>query len=157
MYVDDNLYAAVGVDQMQWAMWCSIAGIQEILGVNEPELCLCQPDLEKFFSHLVSYICHQLGYITNTCTMQVTIPDDKRQAFLTLLHKWGLDSSHYSLLDDAMELLGTYVYLCWVCHWGIFLFQNLYHAMAHTLSLNASHIWHSPVFKDTIALHDQYS
>jgi len=155
MYVDDNLYTAAGAAHMRWAMRCSIAGIQEILGVNEPALCSCQPDLDKFFSHPVSHIRRQLGYVTDTRTMCVTIPEDKRQAFLQLLTKWGSTSwRRYSFtLSEAAELLGTYVYLCRVCHWGIFLFQNLYHAMAHTLS----RIWNSPEFKKSIALRDQYS
>ena len=143
---------------MRWAMRCSIAGIQEILGVNEPALRSCQPDLDKFFSHPVSHIRRQLGYVTDTRTMCVTIPEDKRQAFLQLLTKWGSTSRRYSFtLSEAAELLGTYVYLCRVCHWGIFLFQNLYHAMAHTLSQNAKRIWNSPEFKNSIALRDQYS
>jgi hypothetical protein len=38
MHVDNNLYAAAGVEHMKWAMRCSIAGIQSILGKNEPDL-----------------------------------------------------------------------------------------------------------------------
>jgi hypothetical protein len=54
MHVDDNLYAAAGIDQMKWAMHCSIAGFQGILGENQPELRHCQPDMEKFLAHPVS-------------------------------------------------------------------------------------------------------
>ena len=38
MHVDDNLYAAPGINHMKWAMQCSIAGLQGILGENEPML-----------------------------------------------------------------------------------------------------------------------
>jgi hypothetical protein len=159
MYVDDNLYATAGKEQMRWAMRCSIAGLQEILGENDPDLRPCQPDLAKFLSQPVSHIRHQLGYITNTCTMMVTIPDDKRQEFLHLLRtKWSSTATqHYFYLADAAEVLGVIVYLCRVCQWGIFLFQNLYQAMTQALHCNVECIWHSSEFRAAIALRDQYS
>jgi hypothetical protein len=86
MHVDDNLYAAAGIAQrMKWAMRCSIAGLQGNLGPNEPALQYCQPDMEKFLALPVSYECRQYGFVTNTRTMTVTIPDDKQQEFLHLL------------------------------------------------------------------------
>jgi hypothetical protein len=66
MHVDDNLYAAAGVDHMKWVMRCSIAGIQGVLGANEPALRSCQPDLEKFFLYPVTHCRRQLGYVTDT-------------------------------------------------------------------------------------------
>lgn len=39
MHVDNNLYATTGVEHMRWAIRCSIAGLQTIMGPNEPELC----------------------------------------------------------------------------------------------------------------------
>jgi hypothetical protein len=90
MYVDDNLYAAASPDDMRWAMRCSIAGLIGVLGDNEPDLRPSQPDTEKFFKTPVSYMRRQLGYITNTRTMTVSIPEDKRQELLTtLITKWG--------------------------------------------------------------------
>jgi hypothetical protein len=38
----------------------------------------------------------------------------------------------------------------------MFLFQNLYHAMAQMLESNAQHILHDPKLKDVIAKRDQY-
>jgi hypothetical protein len=35
MHVDDNLYAAAGINQMKWSMRCSIAGLQRIMGENQ--------------------------------------------------------------------------------------------------------------------------
>jgi hypothetical protein len=159
MHVDDNLYAAAGVDQMRWAMRCSIAGLQGILGENEPELRPNQPDSEKFFQHPVSHTRRQLGYVTNTRTMIVTIPDDKRAELLESLRtNWGSGSRRYSFfLSDAAEVLGLFVYLCRVCPWGIFLFHTLYNAMSQALTRNAARIWHSPEFREAIALRDQYS
>jgi hypothetical protein len=87
MHVDDNLYAAAGADQMRWAMRCSIAGLLGVLGDNEPEIRPSQPDTEKFFKSTVSHIRRQLGYITNTRTMSISIPDDKRQELLITLEK----------------------------------------------------------------------
>lgn len=150
MHVDDNLYAAAGVAHMKWAMQCSIAGLQVILGENKPDLRSCQPDLEKFFHQTVSYERRQLGYVTNTRTMMVTIPDDKRQEMLTLLRtSWGSPAKRYSFqLREAAEVLGLLMYLCRVCPWGMFLFQNLYHAMAHILKWNTQRILSDPKLKD---------
>jgi hypothetical protein len=159
MHVDNNLYAAAGVKPMRWAMRCSIAGLQMLLGENAPELRSCQPDMEKFLQYPVSHTHCQLGYIIDTQTMTVTIPDDKRKELLdTLKKKWGSSSRHYSFpLSAAAEVLGLFMYLCRVCPWGIFLFQNLYNAMSRALTNNAARIWHSPKFCDIIALRDKYS
>jgi hypothetical protein len=158
MHVDDNLYAAAGEQHMRWAMRCSIAGLQTIFGPNEPDLRPCQPDLEKFLAHPVSFECRQLGYITNTRTMSVTIPDDKRQEMLTTLRaKWASTSRRFSFrLRDASEVLGLFIYLCRVCPWGIFLCQNLYHAMNHALHRNATRILNNPAMQTAIARCDQY-
>jgi hypothetical protein len=157
MHVDDNLYAAAGVAQMKWAMRCSIAGLQGILGPNEPALRSCQPDMEKFLALPVSYERRQLGFVTNTRTMTVTIPDDKRQEFLRLLARWGTGSTRYSFtLSDASELLGIFLHLCRVCHWGHFLFQNLSAAMTLTMDSNARRLMTSSDFRDFLASRDQY-
>jgi hypothetical protein len=55
MHMDNNLYATTGINHMKWAMRCSIAGLQLILGQNAPDLRPCQPDPEKFFRQTVSY------------------------------------------------------------------------------------------------------
>ena len=55
MHIDDNLYAAVGIAGIQWAMCCSISGIISILGDNEPDLRSKQPDMEKFLKDEVSH------------------------------------------------------------------------------------------------------
>jgi hypothetical protein len=65
------LLVAAGIAQMKWAMRCSIAGLQGILGPNEPASRSCQPDMEKFLALPVSYERRQLGFVTNTCTMTV--------------------------------------------------------------------------------------
>jgi hypothetical protein len=158
MHVDDNLYVATGEQQMHWAMWCSIAGLQMIFGPNEPDLHPCQPDLEKFLAHPVSFECHQLGYITNTRTMTVTIPDDKCQEMLTTLReKWASTSQWFSFhLCDASKVLGLFIYLCHVCPWVIFLCQNLYHAMNHALHRNATRILNNPTMQMAITHCDQY-
>jgi hypothetical protein len=60
------------------------------MGGNDPDLRADQPDSVKFFCDKVSHTGRQLGYITNTRTMVVLIPEDKRQALLTnLVDKWG--------------------------------------------------------------------
>ena len=156
MHVDDNLYAAAGVEHMRWAMRSSIAGLQTIMGPNEPELRPCQPDLEKFLKEPVSYERRQLGYITNTRTMLVTIPDDKRNEVLMLLrNNWSSGSRRYTFrLREAAEVLGLLTYLCRVCPWGHFLFQNLYQAVAHALERNTLRIMHDPNLRALVAQRD---
>jgi hypothetical protein len=159
MHVDDNLYATAGIDQMKWAMRRSLAGLQGIMGENQPEYRPCQPDMDKFLSQPISYEQRQLGYVTNTRTMSATIPDDKcRELLDNLTANWSsaLGKNSFSL-PDAASVLGLYTYLCQVCPWGIFLFQNLYNAMSQALSRNAARIWHSPEFQKTVELRDQYS
>jgi hypothetical protein len=96
--------------------------------------------MEKFFKTPVSHTRRQLGYITNTRTMSISIPDDKRQELLTKLEKnWGPASGRTAFtLSEAAELLGILVSMCRICPWGIFLFQNLYHVMYQTLTSNAA-------------------
>ena len=55
MHVNDNLYAAVGITRIQWAMCCSIARIIGILSNNEPDLWSEQPDMEKSLKDEVSH------------------------------------------------------------------------------------------------------
>jgi hypothetical protein len=157
MHVDDNLYAAAGVDHMRWAMRCSIAGLQAVFGANDPDLRPCQPDMEKFFQHLVSYERRQLGFVTNTRTMTVTIPDDKRHEVVALLRTWSSSTTRYSFtLKEAAELLGQLVHICRVCSWGKFLFQNVHHEMIAALQRNAYRIENDPKFRDIITQRDRY-
>ena len=159
MHVDDALYAAAGKSRMLWAMRCSIGGLIGIMGENEPHLRASQPDMDKFLREVVSHVRHQLGYVTNTRTMIVSIPAEKRAKLLKELQdNWGPLSSRQSFtVSEAAELLGVLVSLCRVCSWGIFLFLNLYHAMSQILAKNAARIWHSPEFKQLIATRDIYS
>jgi hypothetical protein len=159
MHVNNNLYAAAGNEHMKWAMRCSIAGIQGILGENEPHLRSCQPDTKKFFLSAVSYTRRQLGYRTDTRTMQVGIPDDKRKKILeNLVNNWGSSSWKYSfILSNAAEVLGVFIYLCRVYPWGIFLFHTLYNAMSQALAKTAARLWNSPEFHDVITLRKNYS
>jgi hypothetical protein len=88
--------------------------------------------------------------------MTISIPEDKRKELLdNLTKKWGPASSRtYFTLTEAAELLGVLVSMCRVCPWGIFLFQNLYHAMYATLSNNAARLWQTQEFRDNVALRD---
>jgi hypothetical protein len=47
--------------------------------------------------------------------------------------------------------------MCRVCPWGIFLFQNLYHAMAQILRSNSRQVWNRPEFTPQIQEWDKYS
>jgi hypothetical protein len=65
------------------------------MGGNYPDLWADQPDRVKLFRDKVSRTRRQLGYITNTRTTMVCIPEDKRQALLTnLVDNWGSTSGH---------------------------------------------------------------
>jgi hypothetical protein len=85
--------------------------------------------------------------------------DNKRDELLSnLVNNWGPTSgqNHFTL-TEATELLGILVSMCRVYPCGIFLFQNLYHAMYQSLARNAARIWHSNEFRNNIALQDTYS
>ena len=144
MHVDDNLYTAVGIAGIRWAMHCSIAGIISVLGDNEPNLCRKQPNMEKFLKDEVSHERHQLGLIMNTCTLDVTIPPNKCKETIKMLITRTKKSHFY--LREAAELLGTLVSLCCICPWGSFLFLNLLNCMHHLMQCNVEHLWHSPDF-----------
>ena len=145
MHVDNNLYAAMGITRIWWAMRCSIAGIIGMLSDNEPNLCSSeQPDMEKFLKDEVSYECRQLGLIVNTHTLDVTISPDKCEETIEMLVAWTEKSQFY--LQEAAKLLGTLVSLCHVCPWGSFLFLNLLNCMHHLMQRNVECLWHSPEF-----------
>jgi hypothetical protein len=114
MHVEDNLYGVAGPNRMQWAMQCSIAGLIGVLGENEPDIHPSQPDTKKFFKHTVSHTQRQLGYITDTHTMSISIPTDKQEELLSnLVNNWGPTSSrNHFTLTKAVELLGTLVSMC---------------------------------------------
>jgi hypothetical protein len=86
----------------------------------------------SFFKEPMSHIRRQLGYVMNTRTMLILIPDDMHVSLVSeLVDNLGPTSGRqFFMLSEAAELLGVLVSLCRVCLWGIFLFQNLYHAMA---------------------------
>jgi hypothetical protein len=92
--------------------------------------------------------------------MSISIPTDKGEELLSnLVNNWGPTSgrNHFTL-TEAAELLGILISMCRVSPWGIFLFQNLYHAMVYqSLAQNAACIWHFNGFRNNIALRDTYS
>jgi hypothetical protein len=93
--------------------------------------------MDKFLHEPVSHRRRQVGFITDTRLMEVSIPDDKRASMVKLLTStWGPHRRAFTLLEAA-KLLGTLVSMCRVCPWGIFLFTNLYQAMYELLGKNA--------------------
>jgi hypothetical protein len=91
--------------------------------------------------------------------MSISIPTDKQEELLSdLVNNWEPTSgrNHFTV-TEATELLGILVSMCRVCPWGIFVFQNLYHAMYQSLARNAARIWHSKEFRNNVALRDTYS
>ena len=154
MHVDDNLYAAASEADMRWAMRCSIHALNEIWGHPEPHLRPNACDFDKFVSEDVGHVRKTLGYTTNTRTMTVTIPEDKRQAMIDELRTtWGPQRRSFTLLEAA-KLLGTLVSLCRICPWGIFLFTNLHHAMTDIMRSNSKRLWNSPEYRDLIKNRD---
>ena len=78
--------------------------------------------------------------------MAVTIPDDKREAILNLLHQeWGPHRRSFTLLEAA-RLLGMLILLSRVCSWGMFLLVNLHQAIYEMLEKNAKRLMLSPEF-----------
>jgi hypothetical protein len=122
MHVDDCLYSAAGQRWMRYLMRCSINGLVRVMGGNAPDLRADQPDRVMLFCDEVSHTRRQLGYITDTRTMKVTIPKDKCQALVDeLVNNWGPTSRRqYFKLLEAAKLLGVLVSLCRICPWEYF-------------------------------------
>ena len=148
MHMDNNLYAAVGITGIWWAMHCSIAEIISMLSNNEPDLCSEQSDIEKFLKDEVSYEHHQLRLIVNTRTLDVTIMPNKHEETIEMLVACTEKSQFY--LQEVAELLSTLVSLCHICPWGSFLFLNLLNCMHHLMQCNVECLWHSPEFMVTV-------
>jgi hypothetical protein len=88
--------------------------------------------------------------------MIVMIPEDKRKAMVEVLSTtWGEHRRSFTLIEAARLLLGTLISLCRVCHWGIFLFTNLYQAMYEMLGNNAHHLMSSPEYRELVHQHDE--
>lgn len=155
MHVDDNLYAEVGEEEMRWAMRCSIHALNIIMGGPDPTVRPNPTDFDKFVREIVSYRRRQVGYVTDTRKMTVSIPEDKREAMIYLLGvTWGPMRRSFTL-SEAAQLLGTLVSLCRVCPWGIFLFSNLYQAIYEMLSKNARRLMSTPEFRELIQQRDE--
>ena len=99
MHINDNLFAAVRILGIRWAMRCSV-GLAGVLGDNEPALWSEQPDMEKFLKDEVGFQQWQLGLIINTHTLDITIPADKHEEIIILLHEW-IAKSHFYLRQAA--------------------------------------------------------
>lgn len=112
MHVDDNLYAAAGEDNMRWAMRCSIHALNILMGEPDPTVRPNPVDFDKFTRELVGYERRQLGYLTNSRLLSVTIPNDKRESMLhELTTSWGPHRRSFKLLEAA-QLEGTLASLC---------------------------------------------
>ena len=148
MYVDDNMYPAVGQEQMRWLIRCSLQSAYLIFG--EPNLSQ-RPDpidFGKFIRESISYERTQIGYRINTRELTVSIPDEKRTAMLELLNsRWGPHRQSFKL-KEAAELLGTLMSLSRVCKWGIFLFTNILKSINEMLSKNARRLMNTTDFMD---------
>ncbi len=104
-------------------MRCSIHALNIIMGSSDPDLCPNPTNFDKFVQEIVSHLRRQLGYVTDTRRMIVTIPD---------------------------SLLGMLVSFCQVCPWGMFLFVNLHQAIYQMLDKNAQRLMLSPEFRELI-------
>ena len=154
MHVDDNLYAEVGEERMRWAMRCSIHSLNIIMGGCNPTERPNPTDFDKFVRETVSHRRCQIGCVTDTRLMTVTIPDEKREAILTLLRQeWGPHRRSFTLLEAA-RLLGTLISLSRVCSWGLFLFVNLNQAIYEMLTKNAKRLMLSSEFRELIQQRD---
>lgn len=164
MHVDDNLYAAVGEPWMRWAMRCSIASLNVVMGaehlnddarVPTPEVRPKPCDFEKFTREIVSHRRRQLGCVIDTRSLMVEIPDDKRAEMLHELRTtWGPHRRSFTLVEAA-KLLGTLVSLARVCAWGIFLVVNLNCALFTILASNARRLWNTPEFRELVGHRDR--
>jgi hypothetical protein len=140
MHVDNNLYAEIEEERMRWAMRCSIHSLNIIMGGCNPTECPNPTDFDKFIRKIVSHQCCQIGYVTDTRLMAITIPDDKRKAILNLLHQeWGPHCCSFTLLEVA-RLIGMLISLSRVCSWSLFLFVNLHQANYDMLKKNTKHL-----------------
>jgi hypothetical protein len=150
MYVDNNLYAQVGQEWIRQAMRCSIHALYVVMGGPDPKARPNPTYLNKFLRKPVSHHRRQVGYIVDTRRMIVMITEDKRKAMVEVLSTtWGEHRCYFTLIEAA-RLLGTLISLCRVCHWGIFLFTNLYQAMYETLENNARRLKSSPEYRELV-------
>lgn len=157
MHVDDNLYAAAGEEQMRWSMRCSIDALNIIMGGMDPATRPNPCDFDKFVRETVSHQRRQLGYVTDTRLLTVTIPEDKREDMLKLLQStWGPHRRSFTLVEAA-KLLGTLVSMSRVCSWGIFLFTNLHQAIYDMLERNSRQLYSTPAFRELIRQRDEAS
>ena len=137
MYVDDELIATVGKDNMLWLIRCSLHAAYSILGTPDPTRRPDPVDFDKLTRAVISAHRTQLGIHLNTRTLTVSITDEKRADMLdTLRNKWGPRRRSFTLRESA-ELLGQLHSHCRTCRWGIFLFTNILKAMVNMLSKNA--------------------
>jgi hypothetical protein len=150
MYVNDNLYAQVGQERMRQAMRCSIHTLNVVMGGPDPKARPNPTNLDKFLCKPVSHHHRQVGYVVDTCRMIVMIKEDKRKAMVKVLSMTQGEHHHSFTLIEAARLLGTLISLCRVCHWGIFLFTNLYQAMYETLGNNARRLMSSPEYRELV-------
>jgi hypothetical protein len=136
MHIDHNLYAEIEEERMRWAMRCSIHSLNIVMGGCNPTECPNPTDFDKFICEIISHQCCQIGYITCTHLMAITIPDDKCEAILNLLHQEWDPHCHSFTLLEAARLLGMLISLSRVCSWGLFLFVNLHQAIYEMLKKN---------------------
>jgi hypothetical protein len=125
------------------------------MGGCNPTECPNPTDFDKFIHEIISHQGCQIGYIPDTRLMAVTIPDNKCNAILNLLHReWGPHCRSFTLLEAA-RLLGMLISLSRVCSWGMFLFVNLHQAIYAMLEKNAKRLMLSLEFQELIQQCDE--
>jgi hypothetical protein len=83
---------------MKWAMRCSIHALNQILSDPDPSSHPNACDFDKFTWEAISYECIQIGFITNTRTMTVSIPDCKWEKLISkLTNSWGPHRRSFTL------------------------------------------------------------
>ena len=111
-HVDDCFYADIG-NYVQLGVAASVLALYQILSHPTPQHG--DPVSWDKFQATYSHRRKVTGFNINSRTLQVSLPDYKREHLQALLDKW-LQRKTYTLLDAA-ELLGLLNNLSSICRW----------------------------------------
>lgn len=112
-HVDDNMYATLQ-HSMARALSASVVSLYELLGY--PTTLTPDPLSRDKLHTTYSHQRRLLGKDVDSRRLMVSLPSDKRQATLTLLHEW-LQKHHFTILELA-KLIGIMESNATLCRWA---------------------------------------
>ena len=136
MYVDDALFAAVGIPSMKRALASTIEAIFIVMGEPETKIRQSHLALDKWAELTISWKNIMLGLTINTRALTVGITNEyKHDLHQIIIQDWPISKTHFNV-NEMQKLVGKIARLGEGAPWVYKLISHLYVSIARALSKN---------------------